>query len=122
MRILIFILIIGFLLTGCNFTNNSNEGSDKPFILSTSYDSIEPEHEKLIDEWLSEIEVKNDSKVFNISLKDEGYEYIYAKGFNDAEVSFIYNERHSKGKLETVLKSGDIDDSLFIQVTYNNEI
>ncbi|UCZ51536.1 hypothetical protein LGQ02_11700 [Bacillus shivajii] len=102
--------------------NNSNEDSDKPFILSTSYDSVEPEHEELVDEWLSEIVVKDDSGVLNFSLKDEGYEYIYAKGFNDAEVSFIYHERHSKGKLETVLKTGDINDSLLIQVKYNNEI
>jgi hypothetical protein len=112
------------LLNGCSFAELNDDG-DSFFIFeyaldSYAHDTIKDKHKEEIDKWLLKAKESEKEKVFSYSKEE--FEYYYAKGFKDAEVSFIYRGTSSKGVLKTTLIEGEKDDSVFITVNYNSKI
>ncbi len=128
---LTYILMIFVILSGCSneFNTSSNEQNNKiqiekmlEGIYSYEYNSIEPRHKELINEWLSDI--KNDPILIHshsITNGNEGYEYLYAKGYKNFEVSFVYSvdDVFNKGRLHFVGNKGSAEDEILVKVKYD---
>lgn len=121
MKKIFVILLIFLFVNGCNPVDKTDDSFIFTYALnSNAYNSIEKEHQEKIDEWLLEAKENNDERIYEYSL--EGYQYYYAKGFKDAEVSFVYSGRSKKGELKTRLSQGEKDDSVFVRIKYNSDL
>ncbi len=121
MKKIFVILLIFLFVNGCNPVDKTDDSFIFTYALnSNAYNSIEKEHKEKIDEWLLEAKENNDERIYEYSL--EGYQYYYAKGFKDAEVSFVYRGRSKKGELKTTLSQGEKGDSVFVRIKYNSDL
>lgn len=114
-KIKIYLAIITFvLITGCS------PNSDVPFIFLYEVNSIEEEHQERVNDWLQGVKNSTDAKIHSYGLED-GFEYLFAKGYKDATVSFIYEDKKSekKGYLKTNFIKGEDTDTVFLKVKYN---
>lgn len=115
------------MIVGCS-ANSTADVKEDTFKLqdlySYSYNSVEAEHAETVNEWLddarqSEVkmhiyEIKNDRDPF-------GYKYVFAKGYKEFEVSFVYpsGASESKGSIHIVGIEGDVDGETFIQIKFD---
>ncbi|MDG0875695.1 hypothetical protein L5D93_26050 [Paenibacillus thiaminolyticus] len=58
------------------------------FLFSYEFNSIEPEHEELINDWLAEAKAESETRIH--SYKMEEFRYSYVRGYKDVKISFIY--------------------------------
>ncbi|MEW9672785.1 hypothetical protein [Ammoniphilus sp. 3BR4] len=110
-----FLAIIFFvLITGCG-TND-----DVPFIFLYELNSIEEEHQERVNDWLHGVKNSNEAKIHSYGIED-GFEYLFAKGYKDISVSFIYEDKkgEKKGYLKTDFIKGEVSDTVFLKVKYN---
>jgi len=132
--LMLFVLLIGCsnnLNTMVNEQGNEEQQIQKVLegIYSYEYNSIEPEHQEIINKWLIEAKTNTDqtkmhfySIANDVDKKDnKKYGYIYAKGYKDFEVTFVYSvdDPKEKGQLHIVGNKGSNDDEVFIKVKYD---
>lgn len=107
------ILFVGLLLSGCSYFQSEPE---KPFIFSYEYDSIEPQHEEVINEWLEEAK-KSEETPYLFNYEMDGYTYLFGKGIRDFDISFLYAE--DKGTIKVSYTLAQQDNTVLLKVKYN---
>lgn len=78
-------------------------------IYTYEFDKIEPQHQKLIDEWLQESRAdnkKNQVYCFSIGVEEDandGYKYMYVfgKGYRTFETAFMYSQDNQLNSNDT---------------------
>lgn len=88
-----------FFLFGCQ-QNSEDETSSDP-IVSYEYLALDGEYSGEINNWLNNARNDTDEKLYNLSL-DDGEEYVYSKGYNQAKVSYTYEDLD--GKINRTIK------------------
>lgn len=92
--------------------------ASKPFIFAIEYDSIEPQHKKVISDWLVEAQQINETHVFKYEIDD--YIYLYGKGITDFDISYIYTQ--AKGVMKIIHTLGHLDEDVFVSIKYNEQL
>lgn len=123
-----FIFFLLFIMVSCNGisgTTESNEGFELNDIYSYEYNSIESEHNELITKWMTESRLsKYPISSHTISNDQErfGYEYVFAKGYKEFEITFVYsfNSMDPRGSLHIVGIKGEADDEVLVKIKYDS--
>ncbi|MGG3836847.1 hypothetical protein ABEV00_07415 [Paenibacillus thiaminolyticus] len=109
------LMLIGMvlLLAGCGVTGERPDQA--PFLLSYEFNSIEPEHEELINDWLAEAKAEPDTRIHSYEMEE--YSYSYVRGYRDVNISFIYE--NGEGRLKQRFIKGSDQDEVFVKIKFN---
>jgi len=117
--VLLIILSLLFLF-GCEQTSNQKTSSGA--IVKYEYLSLDKQYSNKVNNWLSEVR-ENASDLYHLSLAD-GVEYVYGKGYNQARVSYTYED--FEGKINRTVKAtllkGEKDDEVLIKITHETDV
>ncbi|CAH8712935.1 hypothetical protein M5W83_25150 [Paenibacillus thiaminolyticus] len=105
------LLIVGMVLlvAGCRASG------EPPFLFSYEFNSIEPEHEELIDDWLAEAKAESETRIHSYEMEE--FRYSYVRGYKDVKISFIYES--GEGSLKQRFIKGSDQDEVFVKINFN---
>ncbi|MFD1738859.1 hypothetical protein ACFSCX_20300 [Bacillus salitolerans] len=111
----IILLFVLMFLAGCVSFGIEEEES---FVFSYTRNSIVDENKERVNNWLNN--VKKEVKIHSLGTIN-GYEYFYARGFNDVLVTYLLEKKQENqfSLLRANFKKGNEDDEILIEVKYN---
>ncbi|MGP0586620.1 hypothetical protein [Paenibacillus timonensis] len=123
-RLLSLILSLFLLIVGCSNNTETDDGFNLHDIYSYEYNSIESKHHDLITKWMNESRQSEYPISYHSISNDQdqfGYEYIYAKGYKEFEITFVYStdSMGPKGSLYIVGIKGETDDEILVKIKYD---
>nr|WP_242069825.1 hypothetical protein [Paenibacillus dendritiformis] len=101
------------LVAGCGVTDERPDQA--PFLLSYELNSIEPEHEELINDWLAEARSEPDTRIHSYEMEE--YSYSFVRGYKDVNITFIYE--NGEGRLKQRFIKGSDQDEVFVKIKFN---
>lgn len=109
------LMLIGMVLlvAGCGVTGERPDQA--PYILSYEFNSIEPEHEEFINDWLAEAKAEPDTRIHSYEMEE--YSYSFVRGYKDVNISFIYE--NGEGRLKQRFIKGSDQDEVFVKIKFN---
>lgn len=109
------LMLIGIvlLLAGCGASGE--RPNQAPFLFSYEFNSIEPEHEELIGNWLDSAKAEPEMKIHSYEMEE--YSYSYVRGYKDVKISFIYE--NGEGSLKQRFIKGSDQDEVFVKIKFN---
>ncbi|PZM65366.1 hypothetical protein [Paenibacillus dendritiformis] len=109
------LMLIGMVLlvAGCGVTGEQPDQA--PYILSYEFNSIEPEHEEFINDWLAEAKAEPDTRIHSYEMEE--YSYSFVRGYKDVKISFIYE--NGEGRLKQRFIKGSDQDEVFVKIKFN---
>lgn len=123
------IWVLAAVITGCSNKTDAEEAFRLDDIYSVSYDTIDPQHLEKIGEWLEKaresdaISPESGISFYTNYIGDDRsgthFEYVYAKGVKDIEVTFVYSADMEKGSLHIAKIVGGEEDETFIEIKYD---
>ncbi|WP_202077470.1 hypothetical protein [Caldalkalibacillus salinus] len=108
------------VLQGCVSVNTLDQ-PNVPEIFTYELDTIQPEHEEEVHEWLQEVQDEDrGGEVHQYSI--DHYEYVYGVGYEDVQVRYILEDQHSAGSLDVQLVNGNEEKEMLLQLAYNDTL
>lgn len=121
-----FLLLFSFIwaITGCSDQEEQHKNDLETAmgaVFSYKLNKIEEEHKDKVNKWLAEArETAEEGQyyIFQESINDYMYSYVYRKGYTQYEVSFIYNpgDPTIKGRVYVTGNNKDLNHDNFVQI------
>lgn len=126
-RMLLRRLAVGFttffllFLVGCQQGSDDDTSSDS--IVEYEYLSLDEEYSDEVNDWLKNAKDDNEAGLYHLS-SDDGSEYVYGKGYNQAKVSYTYEDVEGKinNTIKATLLEGESNDEVLISITHNTDV
>ncbi|WGU95868.1 hypothetical protein QJQ58_06280 [Paenibacillus dendritiformis] len=109
------LMLIGMVLLVAGCGASGEQPDQAPFLFSYEFNSIEPEHEELINDWLAEAKAEPDTRIHSYEMEE--YSYSYVRGYRDVNISFIYE--NGEGRLKQRFIKGSDRDEVFVKIKFN---
>ncbi|MFL1672994.1 hypothetical protein [Paenibacillus dendritiformis] len=109
------LMLIGMVLLVAGCGASGEQPDQAPFLFSYEFNSIEPEHEELINDWLAEAKAEPDTRIHSYEMEE--YSYSYVRGYRDVKISFIYE--NGEGGLKQRFIKGSDRDEVFVKIKFN---
>jgi len=112
--------MLGFsVLIGCQ----QKTDDDNNEIVSYEYLSLDKQYSNEINQWLHKAKKSTDERIYGID-SDDGNQYVYAKGYKQAKVSYTYETFDGKvnSSIKATLLKGQDSDEVLIKITYNTDV
>lgn len=109
------LMLIGTVLLAAGCVASGDQPDQAPFLFSYEFNSIEPEHEELINDWLAEARAEPDTRIHSYEMEE--YSYSFVRGYKDVNISFIYE--NGEGRLRQRFIKGSDEDEVFVKIKFN---
>lgn len=109
------LMLIGMVLLVAGCGASGEQPDQAPFLLSYEFNSIEPEHEELIGDWLAEAKAEPETRIHSYAMEE--FRYSYVRGYKDVKISFIYE--NGEGSLKQQFIKGSDRDEVFVKIKFN---
>lgn len=120
MRRIWFSVCSVIILAGCQA---KMEEQAEPFLFDYKENTIAPENKEKVDGWLTNAKFNEETKIHSLEV-DDGFIYLYAKGYSDVMVTYQRDVRKEKQDrfLRANFKKGNETEEVFIEVQYNSQL
>ncbi|MGG4396494.1 hypothetical protein ABEX25_19505 [Paenibacillus thiaminolyticus] len=109
------LMLIGMVLLVAGCGASGERPGQTPFLFSYEFNSIEPEHEELINDWLAEAKAEPETRIHSYEMEE--FRYSYVRGYKDVKISFIYES--GEGSLKQRFIKGSDQDEVFVKINFN---